>query len=115
MSREERRQYQRQMKSMERGASLPPAAQARAERNAARREARRAATGPRAPSSRRFWIRVIVVAAAAGFLAFSFQWPNMPFALYVGIGVTLVVLALAYGFRLLRRRSRPREDWPRAS
>ncbi len=110
MSREERRQYERQMKSMERGASLPPAARARAERNAAKRAARRAGSAPSAPSPRRFWIRAGVVALAAGFVVFSFQWPNMPFALYVGLGVAAIVFAAAVGFRLLRRRSAARGE-----
>ena len=110
MSREERRQYQRQMKSMERGAALPPAARARVERNVARREARRAKTQPRAPFGRRFWIRTIFVAAAAGFLAFSFGWPEMPFALYVGTAVGLVVAALIVGLQALRQRGRSTEN-----
>jgi hypothetical protein len=108
MSREERRNYQRMMKNMERGPALPPAARARAERNAQRR-ARRAQ--PEAPGafSRRFWIRSLLIAAALGFIAFSLQWGNgMPFALYVGLGVTAVVILLLVAFRLLgRRRAAP--------
>ena len=110
MSREERRQYQRQMKSMERGAALPPAARARVERNAARREARRAKGQASTPFGRRFWVRTIFVAAAAGFLAFSFGWPEMPFALYVGLGVGLGVAALIVGLQALRHRGRPPQN-----
>ncbi|MCV0404431.1 MAG: hypothetical protein K5924_12125 [Chloroflexi bacterium] len=110
MSREERRQYERQMKSMERGVSLPPAARQRAERNAARRARRASAEG--VPSPRRFWIRNGLVSLAAGFLAFSLQWPNMPFALYVGIAVTIVVAAVIFGIRLVVRRGQPRGAGP---
>lgn len=106
MSREERRQYQRQMKSMERGATLPPAARARVERNAARREARRAKSRGASPFGRRFWIRTIVAAAAVGFLAFSFAWPQMPLALYVGTAVALVVALLILAVQALRQRGR---------
>lgn len=104
MSREERRAYQRQMKNMERGPGLPPAARARAERNAARR-ARRA--GPSRPGelTTRFWVRSVLIAAALGFAGFSLQWPNMPFALYVGLAVSAVILLLLVGFRLLQRRA----------
>ncbi len=106
MSREERRQYQRQMRNMERGASLPPAARARAERNAARREARkpRAQREPGAIDVR-FWVRAVVIAVALGFLGFSLQWSEgMPRALYAGLIVGAVALALVVGFRFLQRR-----------
>ena len=104
MSREERRAYQRMMKNQERGAALPPAARARAERNAARRA--RLRTEARAGAfTVRFWIRSLLIAAAIGLLGFSLQWPEMPFALYVGLAVGLVVLALQVGFRLLQRRT----------
>jgi hypothetical protein len=105
MSREERRAYQRQMKGMERGATLPPAARARAERNAARRAARKGAAQPAGTFTTRFWIRTAVIAAAIGFVAFSLQWPNLPFAFYVGLAVAVVALALQVGFRLLQRRA----------
>ena len=104
MSREERRNYERMMRNMERGPQLPPAARARAERNAQRRAAR-ASVPPSFAFTRRFIIISTVIAAAAGFLAFSFQWPNMPFALYLGLAVTAVVLAVQVGMRLLRRRA----------
>jgi Flp pilus assembly protein TadB len=103
MSREERRNYERMMRNMERGPQLPPAAKARAERNAQRR-AGRASTPPTFAFTRRFLIVSMLIAAAAGFLAFSVQWPNMPFALYLGLAVTAFVLAAQVGLRRLRRR-----------
>jgi hypothetical protein len=105
MSREERRAYQRQMKGMERGPSLPPAAQARAERTAARRAARKGESTPAGAFTTRFWLRAIAIAAAIGFVGFSLQWGNgMPAALYVGLGVGAVALVLIVGFRFLQRR-----------
>ena len=106
MSREERRNYERMMKSMDRGPALPPAAKARAERNAQRRAAR--ATAPVVAFTPRFIVTSALIAVAAGFLAFSLQWPNMPFALLLGILVTAIVLAVQVGFRLLRRRASAR-------
>ena len=107
MSREERRAYQRQMKSLERGPALPPAARARAERMAARRAARRSASGePRGPFSRRFLVRTVLVALVAGFVAFSLQWGDgMPRALYVGLAVAAIVLVLIVGIRFLMARA----------
>jgi hypothetical protein len=104
MSREERRAYQRQMKGMERGPALPPAAKARAERNAARR-ARRAEPARAGEFTTRFWFRSLLIATVLGFIAFSTQWPAMPGALYVGLAVTGVALLLLVGFRLLQRRA----------
>jgi len=111
MSREERRNYERMMKSMERGPALPPAAKARAERTAARRTRARATaaiTAPPGSFTTRFWVRSLVIAAAAAFIAFSFQWPQMPFALYVGLIVFGVILLVLVGFRLLKRRAATR-------
>lgn len=108
MSREERRAYQRQMKGIDRGPSLPPAARARAERNAARRDARRQreASGPRRTFSGRFLVRTVLAAIAIGFIAFSLQWgEGMPWALYVGLAVTAIVLVLVLGVRLLMARA----------
>lgn len=105
MSREERRAYQRQMKGMERGPALPPAAKARAERTAARRAARKGDAQASGAFSTRFWLRSGLIAAALGFVGFSLQWPNMPFALYVGLGVAVAAMALLVGFRLLQRRT----------
>ena len=79
MSREERRNYERMMRNMERGPSLPPAAKARAERNAARRAARQTPT-PAGTFTRRFVLVATLIALAVGYIAFSVQWPNMPFA-----------------------------------
>jgi hypothetical protein len=103
MSREERRNYERMMRNMERGPQLPPAARARAERNAQRRAAK-ASAPPNFSFTRRFVIVSALIAVAAGFLAFSLQWPNMPFALYLGLGVTALVLAAQFGLRRLRGR-----------
>jgi hypothetical protein len=104
MSREERRQYQRMMRNMERGPNLPPAAQARIERQRARR-----ANQPASRSgelTRGFWLRAIVIAAVVGFLGLSIQWSEgMPRALYVGVAAAIVALALVVGFRLLQRRA----------
>jgi len=106
MSREERRAYERQMKSMERGPALPPGARARAERNAARRAARRGSTeGGGSRGSARFWIRTVLIAVALGFVAFSLQWSEgMPRALYAGLIVGAVALLLVLGFRFLQGR-----------
>ena len=92
------------MRNMEKGPALPPAAKARAERNAQRRAAR--VTGP--PNfafTSRFITVTALIAIAAGFVAFSLLWPSMPLALYIGLMVTAVVLALQVGIRLLRRRA----------
>lgn len=108
MSREERRAYERQMKSMERGPALPPGARARAERNAARRAARRPSSpsGPGvAAAGPRFWIRTVLIAVVVGFLAFSLQWnEGMPRALYVGLIAAAVAFLLVLGFRFLQGR-----------
>lgn len=106
MSREERRAYQRQMKGMDRAPSLPPAAKARAERNAARRAQRRPrTTGGAAAFDLRFWIRSVLIAVALGFLGFSLQWgEGMPRALYVGLAVAAIAFVLVVGFRYLQRR-----------
>ena len=104
MSREERRAYERQMKSMERGPALPPAARARAERNAARRAARR--TSSSTGFSRRFWIRTVLIALAVGFLGFSLQWSEgVDRALVVGAIVTAIVFLLLLGLRYLQARA----------
>ena len=103
MSREERRNYERMMRNMERGPQLPPAARARADRNAQRRAAR-ASVAPNFAFTPRFVIVSTLIALAAGFLAFSLQWPNMPFALYLGVAVAVLALVVQVGLRLLRRR-----------
>jgi hypothetical protein len=105
MSREERRNYERMMRNVDKGPSLPPAAKARAERNAARRAARRPQGAPTAGAfTRRSWIVTVLVALVAGYLAFSFAWPNMPFAAYLGVAVAVIAFVLAIGVRLAQRR-----------
>jgi len=96
------------MKNMERGATLPPAARARVERNAQRRARRAGAGASAAPGAftTRFLVRAIGIAVILGFVAFSMQWGSgMPMALYVGLAVTAIVLVFAFGFRLLQRRA----------
>lgn len=101
------------MKSMERGPALPPAAKARAERNAERRARRQSTSKADAPGSlsRRYVLRALLIAVAAGFLAFSVQWgEGMPRALYAGLIVAVVALGLVLGFRFLQRRAIPPAD-----
>lgn len=106
MSREERRAYQRQMKAYEKGPALPPAARARAERTAAKREARRATTEPSRPFSTRFLLRAALIAIVLGFVAFSVQWgEGMPRALYVGLAVGAIALVVILGIRFLMSRA----------
>jgi protein-S-isoprenylcysteine O-methyltransferase Ste14 len=98
MSRAERRAYERLTKGQDpRAIPMNAAQKARAERIAQRRATAR----PAAPEarSRAYWIRATVLAVIAGLLAFSVQWPNMPLAAYVGIGVVIVVLVAAYVLR----------------
>lgn len=109
MSREERRQYERMMKNMDRGAALPPAARARAERNATRRAARQAAADPRRSSGLRSWVRTALIVVAIGFVAFSLQWSEgMPRALYAGLIAAVLASILLLGFRYLQRRAATR-------
>ncbi|MEP7081955.1 MAG: hypothetical protein ABI841_03150 [Chloroflexota bacterium] len=105
MSREERRQYERMMKNMERGQTLPPAARARVERNAARRAARSAGQSRSHGFTPRFLVVSLGVAAVAGLIGLSLQWPEMPRALYIGLAVAGVTLAVQIGLRLLQRRA----------
>ncbi len=107
MSREERRNYERMMRNVEKGPALPPAAKARAERNAQRRAAR-VTEPPTFGFTRRFIIVSMLIAAAVGFFAFSLLWPSMPIALYIGLIVTAIALGLQGGLRLLRRRAAAR-------
>lgn len=107
MSREERRNYERMMRNMERGPALPPAAKARADRNAQRRAAR-AVAPPSFAFTPRFVIVSLLIAAAAGYIGFSLLWPSMPISVVVGALVTVIVLAIQVGFRLLRRRAADR-------
>lgn len=91
------------MKNADRSPALPPAARARAERNAARRAARTKAT-PSGAFTTGYWIRTGLIALAIGFIVFSLQWPDMPFAAYAGAAALLGALAILIGFRLLQRR-----------
>jgi hypothetical protein len=104
MSREERRQYERMMRNMERGQTLPPAARARVERNAARRAARASAQ----PRSHGFTPRCLIVsvllAAAVGYIGFSLLWPQ-PQAPLVGLVAGAIALALQVGLRVLQGRA----------
>jgi hypothetical protein len=104
MSREERRQYERMMRNMERGQTLPPAARARVERNAARRAARGASQPRTHGFTARFLVVALVIAAAVGYVAFSLQWPQ-PQAPYVGLAAGAIALAVQIGIRLLQRRA----------
>lgn len=92
------------MRSMERGPALPPAARARAERNAARR-ASRATPGRPGELTPRFWIITTLTALAAGYIAFSIQFHNLPFAIYLGVIVAVIAAAVLVGLRLLQRRA----------
>jgi hypothetical protein len=107
MSREERRQYQRMMRNVDRAPALPPAAQARVERQRAKR-AQQPATRATDPSFA-FWLRAVGIAIVAGLLGLSVQWSEgMPRALYVGIAATVLALGVVLGFRLLQRRAASR-------
>jgi hypothetical protein len=106
MSREERRNYQRMMKNVDRGPALPAAARSRAQRNAARRASR--AQQPPGALTRAFWIRSVLISLAVGFGGFSLQWPNMPFAAYLGILLAVVAFAVLLGIRALQRRASSR-------
>jgi protein-S-isoprenylcysteine O-methyltransferase Ste14 len=98
MSRAERRAYERMTKNQDpRALPTNPAQKARAERIAQRRAAAKAAAPAR--TSRTYWIRAAIVAAIVGLLAFSMQWPKMPQAMYVGLGVAAVVLVAAFFLR----------------
>jgi len=94
------------MRNMERGQTLPPAARARVERNAARRAARKTATEERGLFAVRFWLRAVLVALAVGFLALSLQWgEGLPRALYAGLIAGAFALAAQIALRLLQRRA----------
>jgi len=107
MSREERRQYERMMKNMERGgATLPPAARAKAERNAARRAVRRSQTEERGLFATRFWVRTASIGLAVTFIVLRLQWDEgMPRALYAGLIVGGLTVLVLIGLRLLQRRA----------
>jgi len=109
MSRAERRQYERMTKGQERGGlpPVPPGARARMERKRAARRSPEPVHGM--GLSLRFWLRSLAIALAVGLVAFSLAWPSgMPFAVYVGLGATVVALAVLLAFRALQRRTVPR-------
>jgi Flp pilus assembly protein TadB len=103
MSRAERRAYKRLTKNQDPYA-LPAAAQrGRAARGRPPRPPRQ--SGEFKLITGRFLTLALGGAAAAGLLAFSFTWPNMPFALYVGLAVAVAWLVLAWAVRLAQRRA----------
>jgi hypothetical protein len=102
MSRAERRAYKRLTKNQDPYA-LPAAAQRG--RSARTRPARRARKeGEFQFITGRFLSWALGGAAVAGLIGLSVTWPNMPFALYVGLAVAAAWLALAWGVRLVQRR-----------
>jgi len=93
------------MKAYDKTPALPPAARARAERKAARREAQRSTTERAGPFSTRFLLRAGLVALAVGFLGFSVQWgEGMPRALYVGLAAGAIALVTVLALRFLMAR-----------
>jgi hypothetical protein len=107
MSREERRAYQRMTKKQDPYAPPATGAARARQQQLERRKARRAAS-PSAPGaiSRRFLAWALGGAAVSGLLAFSLAWPSgMPFAGYVGAGVAVAWIAVAFGARALLARN----------
>jgi hypothetical protein len=108
MSREERRAYQRMTKKQDPYA-LPATGAARARQQRIDRvKAQRAAatSAPPGAISRRFLVWALGGAAVIGLIAFSLAWPRgMPFAGYVGVGVTAAWVAVAFGVRALLSRA----------
>jgi hypothetical protein len=107
MSREERRAYQRMTKKQDPYA-LPATGAARArQQQLERRKAQRPVTvSTPGAFSRRFLAWALGGAAAAGLIAFSLAWPNgMPTAGYVGAGVAVAWIVIAFGVRALLARN----------
>jgi hypothetical protein len=107
MSREERRAYQRMTKKQDPYA-LPASGAARArQQQLERRKAQRPATVTTPGAiSRRFLAWALGGAAAAGLIAFSLAWPNgMPSAAYVGAGVAVGWIVVAFAARAILRRN----------
>lgn len=107
MSREERRAYQRMTKKQDPYA-LPATGAARArQQQLERRKAQRAAKSTTRPGaiSRRFLTWALGGAAVVGLLAFSLAWPKMPLAAYVGVGVAVGWVVVAFGLRALAARN----------
>ena len=107
MSREERRAYQRMTKKQDPYA-LPATGAARArQQQLERRKARRpASVSTPGAISRRFLAWAFGGAAAAGLIAFSLAWPQgMPTAGYVGAGVAIGWVVIAFVGRAILRRN----------
>ena len=103
MSRAERRAYKRLTKNQDPYA-LPAAAQrGRAARARAGRPPRKA--GEFELITGRFLAWAVGGALAAGLIGLSVAWPNMPFALYVGLAVAAGWLVMAWVVRLVQRRA----------
>ena len=110
MSREERRAYQRMTKKQDPYA-LPASGAARArQQQLERRKAQRAARSTARPGaiSRRFLAWALGGAAVVGLLAFSLAWPKMPMAAYIGVGVAIAWVVVAFGLRAFAARNSPR-------
>ncbi len=104
MSREERRAYQRMMKNADPYAPSMKVRK-RSERLVKRREqiAQRRAAEPFVTVG--WLVRTFIVAFLIGLLFFSTQWPEMPFALYVGLLAGGIWFLVAAGLRRMRRRA----------
>jgi hypothetical protein len=111
MSRSERRAYKRMMKNSDPYA-LPAAAGARGRAAQVQRSRRaaRATSGPTSFWSRRMLAWTLIGALLIGLLAFSFAWPAMPLALYVGAVGAAGWALLAVAFRAMQRRGAPTAD-----
>lgn len=110
MSREERRAYQRMAKKQDPYA-LPASGAARARQQRQERiKARRTATSTTPPGalSRRFLLWALGGAMGIGLVSFSFAWPTMPLAAYVGLGVAAAWVVAAFGLRALAGRAAAR-------
>jgi uncharacterized membrane protein len=102
MSRAERRAYKRLTRSQDPYA-LPAAAQrGRAARPRPARPPRR--EGDFQFITGRFLVWALGGAAVVGLIGLSVSWPNMPFALYVGMVMAAAWLVLAWVVRLVQRR-----------
>lgn len=107
MSREERRAYRRMMKNADPNALPAPQGVARKRVEARAQQRARARTELAAEPfvTARFVGITLAVAVVAGLVFFSVQWPNMPWAAYVGIAAALVAVVVAGVVRYVRRRA----------
>ena len=110
MSREERRAYQRMTRKQDPYAPPSSAAARARQQQLERRKAQRAAASTAAPGaiSRRFWAWTVGGGAVIGLLAFSLAWPRMPLAAYVGIGLAVAWVVIAFALRALAARGAAR-------